>query len=40
LVRAIRRRGYGFLQPGEALNELVNVEQGQDAADNAVRRND
>ena len=39
-MRAIGRRGYGLLQAGEAVDEVVNAEQGQDAADGTVRGND
>ena len=39
-MRAIGRRGYGLLQAGEAVDEVVNAEQGQDAVDGTVRGND
>jgi hypothetical protein len=39
-VRAIGRRGYGLLQAGEAVDEVVNAGQGQDAVDGTVRGND
>ena len=39
-MRPIGCRGYGFLQAGETVDELVNVEQGQDAADDTVGGND
>jgi hypothetical protein len=32
-VRAIGRRGYGLLRAGEAVDEVVNAAQGQDAVD-------
>ena len=39
-MRAIGRRGYGLLQAGEAVDEVVNAGQGQDAVDGTVRGND
>lgn len=39
-MRTIGRRGYGLLQAGEAVDEVVNAEQGQDAVDGTVRGND
>ena len=40
LARAIGRRSYGFLQAGEAVNELVNVEQDKGAARGTACGND
>ena len=37
-VRAIGCRGYGLLQAGEAVDEVVNAGQGQDAVEFYTRK--